>query len=410
MINDISYKNYRRCDDIHGTVLYPAVMIAPVQKDVLLEIAKQTQTPINSILDPFHGSGTALYESALVFPEAHIYGCDINPLANLITKVKLSGVSENIQDNIKRVEQLLLSDKDDEVYEFENQKKWFRSDVIQSLSKVRRCIQQISDERDRDFFWCMLSDIIRRYSNSRSSTYKLHIKTQAKINSMENNVIFDFLESIKRNFSKYDLHFENIHLYKTDTLGYLPTLADQCMDLVITSPPYGDNQTTVPYGLFSSLAMRWIPQEDMQIEGWEFSNYSIVDSHSLGSSKNVPPISKADHALIEPYLKHICVTKQKKVERFFAAYFEALEETARVCRQYLVLTLGNRTVDNVQINLSEISAKYLDKHGFDEYQTVSRDILNKRTPRFTSKVNDKPVRSMDREYVLIYQRVSRNKT
>ena len=60
MIKDISYKEYRRSDDIHGTVLYPAVMVAPVQKDILLEISEQTQVPITSILDPFHGSGTAL--------------------------------------------------------------------------------------------------------------------------------------------------------------------------------------------------------------------------------------------------------------------------------------------------------------------------------------------------------------
>jgi site-specific DNA-methyltransferase (cytosine-N4-specific) len=32
---DISYQNYKKSADIHGTVLYPAVMVAPVQKEVL---------------------------------------------------------------------------------------------------------------------------------------------------------------------------------------------------------------------------------------------------------------------------------------------------------------------------------------------------------------------------------------
>ena len=57
-------------------------MVAPVQKDVLKDLYKKDT--IHSILDPFHGSGTALYESHRIFPYARIYGCDINPLANLI--------------------------------------------------------------------------------------------------------------------------------------------------------------------------------------------------------------------------------------------------------------------------------------------------------------------------------------
>ena len=58
MLKDISYKDYRRSSDIHGTVLYPAVMVAPVQNDILVDLSKQNT--IKRILDPFHGSGTAL--------------------------------------------------------------------------------------------------------------------------------------------------------------------------------------------------------------------------------------------------------------------------------------------------------------------------------------------------------------
>ena len=56
MLKDISYRDYRRSSDIHGTVLYPAVMVAPVQNDILADLSKQET--INRILDPFHGSGT----------------------------------------------------------------------------------------------------------------------------------------------------------------------------------------------------------------------------------------------------------------------------------------------------------------------------------------------------------------
>ena len=38
MLKNKMYADYKKCLDIHGTVLYPAVMIAPVQKDILEEL------------------------------------------------------------------------------------------------------------------------------------------------------------------------------------------------------------------------------------------------------------------------------------------------------------------------------------------------------------------------------------
>ena len=68
------------------------------------------------------------------------------------------------------------------------------------------------------------------------------------------------------------------------------------------------------------------------------------------------------------------------------------------------MTVGNRTVDRTKIDMASITAHYLQEKDFIEHQTVSREILNKRTPPLTSKVNDAPVESMNKEYVLIYKK------
>lgn len=403
MLQDISYKDYRRSNDIHGTVLYPAVMVAPVQEDVLREIYRQDT--VYSILDPFHGSGTALYESHKIFPYARIYGCDINPLANLITKTKLTGVSDNIQQEIEILRQRITNDISTDIVEFENREKWFRDDVAQSLSKIRRAIIQVEEKNDRLFFWCMMCDIIRRYSNSRSSTYKLHIKPQEKIDTMENNAIGDFLHSVEGNYHWFEaMHCNNYSLSKQNLMDYLPYFQNNKVDLLITSPPYGDNQTTVPYGLFSSLSLKWIAPDDLELEGWELDNYSAIDSHSLGSGRIETTLNNVQSTLLNPYLNQISDDKQAKVQKFFRAYFECLDLFTQVVEKYLVLTLGNRTVDRVKIDLADISGKYLKSKGFNEYQTVSRDILYKRTPSLTSIVQDEPVESMSKEYVLIYKK------
>lgn len=403
MLQDISYKDYRRSDDIHGTVLYPAVMVAPVQEDVLRDIYRQDT--VHSILDPFHGSGTALYESHKIFPNARIYGCDINPLANLITKTKLNGVSSHIQKEIEELRHRIADDTSTDVFEFENRKKWFRDDVAQSLSKIRRAIVQVEEKNDRLFFWCMMCDIIRRYSNSRSSTYKLHIKLQEKIDAMENNAIEDFLRSIEGNYHWFEtMHCYNYSLSKQNLMNYLPRFRNNKVDLLITSPPYGDNQTTVPYGLFSSLSLKWIDPADLELEGWELDNYSAIDSHSLGSGRIETTLNSVQLNLLNPYLNQISEDKQVKVRKFFHAYFECLDLFTEVVEKYIVLTLGNRTVNRVKIDLADISGEYLKLKGFTEYQTVSREILYKRTPALTSIVQDEPVESMSKEYVLIYKK------
>ncbi len=405
MLKDISYKDYRRSSDIHGTVLYPAVMVAPVQKDILVDLSKQNT--IKRILDPFHGSGTALYESHLVFPKAEILGCDINPFANLITKTKLTGVAANIEDDIGRISYLLERDHSDSIYEFPNREKWFRDDIAKSLTKIKNAIHNIATPENRLFFWCMMSDVVRRYSNSRSSTYKLHTKPQQKIDDMQNGAITDFLHSIRVNYHQYKtVHCTNFKLYKQDALLCLPQFTQKSnkVDIIITSPPYGDNQTTVPYGLFSSLALRWIDPNDLDLEGWELDNYSVIDSHSLGSQVKPIHLNSFQQELLEPFIFDISEHKAKKVRIFFHDFYTFLDLATAATDKYIVMTVGNRTVDRVKIDMVHITAKYLQKSGFIEHQTVSREIVNKRTPPLTSKVNDAPVESMSKEYILIYKK------
>lgn len=60
---------------------------------------------------------------------------------------------------------------------------------------------------------------------------------------------------------------------------------DGSVDLVITSPPYGDNATTITYGQFSVLPLKWIPLEDIdskKISNSVIETLSKIDSDSLG--------------------------------------------------------------------------------------------------------------------------------
>lgn len=404
MNDDIAYKDYKKSGDIHGAVLYPASMIAPVQSKFLSELIENE--PIFSVFDPFHGSGTALYEAMRILPHLHLVGCDINPLANLITQVKLQGISDRIHDDIVALKSNITNELTTSEFSFPNMHKWLRNDVIKSLAIIRSSIMAVDDEKNRLFFWCIFCDTIRRFSNTRSSTYKLHIKEKFTIDSFENKSVEFFLDSINRNFEKFSLSSSNFILYKKDTLKKIKEFDNNTFDISITSPPYGDNATTVPYGQFSMLALYSIASCDLEMEGWELDNYSKIDSNSMGGKSKPISLGEFELSLINIYLEKISVKKHKKVKLFFDDYFHFLRELCRVTSKYIILTLGNRTVDRIQINLTDITMKYLDSLGFFNIKSAERDIPIKRTPKVTSRVNKMPVSSMNSEYTIVHQKKS----
>lgn len=400
---DISYKNYSKKNDIHGTVLYPAVMVAPMQKKVLEELINETE--VKSIFDPFHGSGTALYEAMEINPNIYLTGCDINPLANLITKVKLQGVSKEIDRSIKCLINNLKSETYDSWFTFKNIEKWFRDDIAEEFKKIRSAIIKIDNKKDRLFFWYILCDIVRKYSNTRSSTYKLHKKEDKVINNIENNVVENFISNIEKYKKEFCKSTNNFRLYKNDINEIIDNFGTKQFDISITSPPYGENATTVPYGQFSILSLLWIDRNDLDLEGWEYDTYSKIDYKSLGGTSKEIKLSEFESNLIEPYLKNISDKKKKKVLNFFNDYFYFLERLCRITNKYIVMTLGNRSVDKIKINLTDITSKFLRNNNFKTINIMEREIPIKRIPKITSKVGNEPVSSMNYEYVIISKRI-----
>jgi site-specific DNA-methyltransferase (cytosine-N4-specific) len=394
-----NYDKYRKKDDIHGTVLYPAPMIAPMQRDIIKDLTKDIDNAI--ILDPFHGSSVSLYEAATISGDFSIIGYDINPFANLISRVKLQGVSNNILENIKIIEKDLDKNLNFKMHDFPKIDKWFRKDIKCSLSKIRNSIMRIEEKKDRMFFWVMFADLVRKYSNTRSSTYKLHTKTEEKISGMKNDVVYRFIKKIKSDYKFYNQSFNNISIKKCDSLVELQSLEDKSINILVTSPPYGDNHTTVPYGQFSTLALFWIDSEDLDLNGWELDNYSAIDSNSMGGKSKSIEFKGVEKSIFDKYTLGIDNMKLKKVRNFFIDYFSFLKSIARITEDYIVLTLGNRTVDRVNISLTDVSIDYLDYLGFEIQSSYERDVFNKRTPKMTSAINGRPVQSMTKEYVLI---------
>ena len=400
-----TYAEYSRSGDIHGTSLYPGVMVAPVQRDIMREHLSPEGSAV--ILDPFVGSGTSLYEARQINSDVLLIGSDINPLAILITRVKLEGIDNStFESDLAAIRSKLLNeDINVESLGFHNRDKWFKSDVAKSLTRVRDAILAVQNDQNRRFFWYMMIDIVRKYCNSRSSTYKLHKRPQEQIDKIEDGVIEDYLKKTSSENGMFrDGSAERLQLNQGDSLGFMKGLNDSSVDICITSPPYGDNATTIPYGQYSNLAMAWIDAKDLCLDGWELETYAAIDSRSLGGPRSAASgdssIEITDTKVLEQ-IGHICSRKQGKVRRFIRGYQESLDEIARVTKGTIILTLGNRTVDGVTLDLVGFTKRHLASKGLEVEERTRRTIEHKRTPASVSRVDGKPVASMGEEVVLV---------
>ena len=391
---------------IHTIAKYPATMVAPMQYKLIEEIIS-VEDKISNILDPFHGSGTTLVEGKKFGLE--LFGIDINPLANLITKVKLVGVDqEELKKSLEKFENNLNNLNLNFCHYFEKINKWFKPDIIDDLTRIRETIKKESDIEIRRYFWVCFSDVIRKYSNTRSNTFKLHVKEKKDIEQMKNEVIKDYLLKISTSF--LDLPDSNAktdyNLFLGDVTKNLKVMKENSIDLICTSPPYGDNPTTVTYGQYSILQLLWIEKSDCsQFDEKLIGNFSKLDNISLGG--NGERINNLNLKTLNKILEQISKDKRKKVINFFIDYNEVFREMARVLKQnsLIVLTVGNRRVDNIVVELDKISIELAELYNLSLDVKLNREIPYKRMPKKLSSVGELgAVESMNKEIILIFRK------
>ena len=88
--------------------------------------------------------------------------------------------------------------------------------------------------------------------------------------SRNRNGLVSYLNAKKKNTAK-------TKVYSFNTVEGIPNkiLPEDSVDIVVTSPPYGDSRTTVAYGQFSRLANQWL----------DVDNASKIDKELMGGKK-----------------------------------------------------------------------------------------------------------------------------
>lgn len=433
-----SFKKDCERDYVHGLFAYPAMMVPKMQREILKVFKNRIDNSNRlTIFDPFMGSGTIMVEGML--NGANIIGVDINPLAYLVSKVKttiysVSALEISVNTLIYNIDNNAMTPIETD---FDNITKWFKPEIIKGLDHIKKQIQNVPSLKTRRYLWVAFSETVRSVSNSRSSTYKLHIKEEQKIAEFDKNCIDIFksillknLESTKQFQTRLEQlsyiestgskkrYVGNIQISLGDSLKKSRKICNKnAPNIIITSPPYGDNHTTVTYGQYSVLALRWINLDDIakNIDHNIIATLSEIDKQSMGGKTFEGLDDEASDFLIASntlreqvqVVKSSDKNKTNKILSFYNDFFVFIKSIVNVSTNtYVVMTVGNRTVAKTKIRMDEILKELFYSSGFEFVYKFDRNILNKRMPTInrTDKNTGHKYETMTKEYVIILKK------
>ncbi len=416
-------KHFSRNDFARSILNYPAMMVPSVQEPIIAQLSLALNGSI-SLLDPFMGASNTLVTGMKY--GMNVFGQDINPLSILLSQVKTSFYqNDELIDAEKRIISAVNSDTSDIIaINFSNIDKWFTKYIQVELSRIYRAVRKESDLKIRKFFWIALAETIRLTSNDRTSTFKLHIRPTEEINSRQISAIKTFASISRKNIKNISdfmsvliqsghirrgKYVKNTDVVWGDTNSGIKT--KKTFNLLVTSPPYGDNQTTVTYGQFSYLPLQWIPVEDIDesIAIDYLKTARSIDNKSLGGQvkESINEIEERVFEKSKTLNKFISQfndaerRKAEKVTRFINDLDNSIDKILPRMRKdsFLVWTIGNRNV-NKQVVQNDLILKELFAHkGVSLFTDLERDILSKRMPGRNNFSN-----MMSHEKILIFKK------
>jgi len=386
---------------------YPAMMIPQIANRLITLYGKNAKT----LFDPYCGTGTSLVEASLNGINA--IGTDLNPMARLIATAKTTVVDLTILDTvlkefydfsfslsfgIKQNENVVAPD-------FKNIDFWFDQETKMKLAYIKHFISNINYEKVRNFFLVAFSETVRETSLTRNNEFKLYRmseKQREKFNPKVFDIINTKLARNRRGLKDYIdgiTRETEIRIYDFDTSKGIKVIPKNSVDIIVTSPPYGDSKTTVAYGQFSRLSNQWLDIKDA----------SQIDNQLMGGkAKNIEKtgISILDETILKVASKD--GKRAKEVYSFYEDYSKSIKNVSEVVRKngYACYVVGNRRVKDTILPTDEITKCLFQECGFEYKNTFIRNIPNKRMPSKNSPTNEtgKKAATMNNEFIVIMQK------
>ena len=407
----------------HSYHRYPAKFIPQIVDKLVTKYTKSGDV----VLDPFGGCGTTLVESKLLGRQS--VGIDINPIAKLITQVKVTPI--NPQALEKEVDRVLSelekysSDKykSNKVNKHSRLEYWFDPIIIQELDFIYKVINETKNEKIKRFFLVAFSHNLKNASrwlmksikptidksktpDSPSKTFKRHLRSMVRKNEGY------FEELAKRSHLNVQAK-----MYRQDATKKLP-VKNGSVNLIVTSPPY---VTSYEYADLHQLSLLWFGS-DPNFKQWNkhIDDFSSFRKEFIGTKHKGKGATDFNSELATDIVDRLASEKgslSASVGDYFADMNLAFSEMYRTLRKggHACIVIGNTELKGVDILNAEVAAEQMTRIGFQKVRFIKRKAASnkaitpwrdKKTGKFTSKSNRSKKMAYQYEYIIIMKKPS----
>ena len=197
-----------------------------------------------TVLDPFCGSGASL--AACASPGRRLIGVDVNPVAVLLSKVRMDGFdAQRLREGVGRLVTLAESGDRHREVEWANKEYWFTPKVLEKFERLRFAATEIEPELSRKEWTALLLCVamaVRGCSRADQRSPKPFISTIARAERKGRHycpykAVLGVLEDlINAHVGRKRFHYEAEIICGDVVQGGV--LKETSVDCVVTSPPY----------------------------------------------------------------------------------------------------------------------------------------------------------------------------
>ena len=332
--------------------------------------------------------------------------CDISPVvttgSDAQTRLPTSNESSGMAAKGDRADYTHLFDESD----MEIKTGWYPKPQLYQLLHVRNRLNELRETYDTQvtkFLGVVVARVTRKVSYQRRNCFK-RWRMSEEDRQTHNPDVFSILERhLQENTRRVSEYQERVGdstetiVFREDSREVLiqdNIVSENYADIVVTSPPYGDHQTTVAYGEFST---------DLAImaENRKYDEMRDVDDKGLGgqdpyTGMNVEKRSETANDTLAKLDED--EGRVDDARDFFNDFAKVIEQVGTIVKpsQPVVWVVANRRMSGENIPLSKVTMELCESFGFSHEQTLGRGIEHKNMPS-----RNKHGATMEKEFVVV---------
>jgi DNA modification methylase len=263
--------------DVHP---YPAKFIPQIPGSLIARLSLRGEL----VMDPFGGSGTTALEAARLGRRA--LSVDANPLGSLIGRVKTARLDSAGSAELRALAAVIrgrlqgrpsaaeswLQEFSAHVPAIHNIEKWFADWPRAELALIRACIQRLIDPVARDVASLALSRTVLKVSNQESETRYVSVARDIPGGFALARFLHELglvIERVTRTAEEVQYGVVEFVTADSRNLRSWEFPADS-IDLIVTSPPYGNAND---YHLYHRFRLYWLGHDPQALAGIEIGSH-----------------------------------------------------------------------------------------------------------------------------------------